>query len=176
LGQVNLGHFLGQEDLLAPPDPDTRRAALEQGDPVTKTSVKQQPSITLPAALQALRDEIRILDDHVRQALLTQAEADARLAEWQQIKYPPGMHRFDQFALTGVWDEDATAEILRHWEVQDRKEPTQRGNKEYRVPQSTVDAYFGWIVRRDEAYQRRWLAYHPKDAPYLLKLLREKSK
>ena len=158
-------------------DPETRRAALEEGDPVTKTSVEQQRGITLPAALQALGDEIRILDRYVRQGRLTQAEAGARLDEWR-ITYPPGMHRFDQLAHLGVWEEDTAAEILRHWEAQDAnlKKPNEQPEKEYRVPKSTVDAYFGWIVRQDAETQARWLAEHPKDEAYLRKLLREKSK
>jgi hypothetical protein len=62
-------------------DPDTRRAALEQGDPVTKTGVEQQRGILLSAAFQALRDEIRILDRYLRRGLVTQTEAGARLAD-----------------------------------------------------------------------------------------------
>jgi hypothetical protein len=156
-------------------DPETRRAALEEGDPVTKTSVEYQPRIILPAAHQALRDEIRTLDRYVRQGRLTQTEAGARLDEWR-ITYPPGMHRYDKLALMGVWEEDATAEILRHWDAQNRKEPIQRRKQEYRVPQSTVDTFFGWVVREDAETQARWLAEHPKDAPYLRKLWRAKCK
>ena len=62
-------------------DPDTRRAPLEQGDPVTKTSVEQKRGILLSAALQALRDEIQILDRYLRRGLVTQTEAGARLAD-----------------------------------------------------------------------------------------------
>jgi hypothetical protein len=45
---------------------------------------------------------------------------------------------------------------------------------EYRTPQATLDAFFGWIVRQDEATQAHWLAEHPKDAPLIRKLWREK--
>ena len=47
---------------------------------------------------------------------------------------------------------------------------------EYRTPQATVDCFFGWIVRQDEATQARWLAEHPKDAAYLRKLWEDKCK
>jgi hypothetical protein len=45
---------------------------------------------------------------------------------------------------------------------------------EYRTPQATLDAFFGWVVRQNEATQAHWLAEHPKDAPFIRKLWREK--
>ena len=48
--------------------------------------------------------------------------------------------------------------------------------KEYRTPQGTIDAFFGWVVRQDQAYQARWLAQHPKDEAYLRKLWEDKCK
>jgi hypothetical protein len=47
---------------------------------------------------------------------------------------------------------------------------------EYRTPQATVDAFFGWIVRQDEVMQGQWLADHPRDAAYLRELWRKKCK
>jgi hypothetical protein len=129
--------------------------------------------IKLPPAIQALRDEIRALDRYKRGGRLNQLDCDARLDEWH-ITYPPGMERYDKLALLAVWEDDMAAEIiLRKWEAQEESQPAK---KEYRTPQSTIDAFFGWVVRQDEAHQRRWLAEHPKDEAYLRKLLREKSK
>ncbi len=45
---------------------------------------------------------------------------------------------------------------------------------QYRTPQATLDAFFGWIVRQDEATQAHWLAEHPEDAPLIRRLWREK--
>jgi len=135
--------------------------------------------IKLPPAIQALRDEIRALDRYMRGGRLNQLDCDARLDEWR-IKFPPGMYRYDRLALQNIWLDDMGAEIIvRGWDAQDEgKIATAKLGKakEYRTPQSTIDAFFGWVVRQDEAYQRRWLAEHPKDEAYLRKLLREKSK
>ena len=135
-----------------------------------------QNGIKLPPAIQALRDEIRALDRYKRSGGLNQLECDARLDEWR-IKFPPGMYRYDRLALQNIWLDDMAAEtIVRGWEAHDESQPAKPARKEYRTPQSTIDAFFGWVVRQDEAYQRRWLAEHPKDEAYLRKLLREKSK
>jgi hypothetical protein len=161
--------------MLAPPE--TRRGGPPQATPeIAKSSVQQKQGIKLPVALQALRDEIRILDRYKRDGLLNQLDCDARLDEWR-ISYPPGMDRYDKLALLSVWDDDMAAEtIVRGWEARDESQPAKPARKEYRTPQSTIDAFFGWVVRQDEAYQRCWLAEHPKDEAYLRKLLREKSK
>ena len=158
--------------MLAPPE--TRRGGPPQATPeIAKSSVQQKQGIKLPVALQALRDEVRILDRYKRDGLLNQLDCDARLDEWH-ITYPPGMERYDKLALLGVWEDDMAAEIIqRRWEAQDERKPAK---KEYRTPQSTIDAFFGCVVRQDEAYQRCWLAEHPKDEAHLRKLLREKSK
>jgi hypothetical protein len=50
-------------------------------------------------------------------------------------------------------------------------EPSKRT---YRTPPSTVDAFFGWIIRQDEETQIRWLAKHPQDSRYLQSLLEAK--
>ena len=121
--------------------------------------VQKSKGIELPVVFQALRDEIRALDGRMREGRLTQLEAEARLDAWD-LKYPPGWHRFEKFAVLGVWEEE---------------EPP-APKREYRTPQATVDAFFGWIVRQDEPTQARWLAEHPKDAGYLKKLWEEKCK
>ena len=44
--------------------------------------------------------------------------------------------------------------------------------KPYKTPQSTIDAFL-WVARKDDIAQlREWLSDHPKDAPYLLTLLK----
>jgi hypothetical protein len=54
--------------------------------------------------------------------------------------------------------------------------PELPSKREYRTPQATIDAFFGWVVRQDHAYQSRWLRRHPRDADHLKKLWREKCK
>jgi hypothetical protein len=54
--------------------------------------------------------------------------------------------------------------------------PESPSKKEYRTPQGTIDAFFGWVVRQDQAYQSRWLAEHPRDEAYLRKLWEDKCK
>ena len=125
---------------------------------VPASDLQVSNGIELPVVFQALRDEIRTLDRYIRKGGLTQLEAEARLDAWD-LKYPPGWHRFEKFAVLGVWEEEP---------------PTPK--REYRTPQATVDAFFGWIVRQDEPTQARWLAEHPKDAGYLKKLWEEKCK
>jgi hypothetical protein len=45
----------------------------------------------------------------------------------------------------------------------------------YCTPQSTVDAFW-YVVRLDNAeYMRTWLAQHPLDAPFLLKIWERKN-
>jgi hypothetical protein len=139
--------------------------------------------IKLPPAIQALRDEIRALDRYLRGGRLNQPECEARLDEWG-VTYPPGMSRYHKLALLGVWEDGTVAEIVVcNREAQDEgvsgqngPKPWRRSPEAYRTPQSTIDAFFGWVVRLDEAHQQRWLAEHPKDAPYLLTLWREKCK
>jgi len=54
--------------------------------------------------------------------------------------------------------------------------PESSPKKEYRTPQATIDAFFGWVVRQDQTYQARWLAEHPRDEAYLRKLWEDKCK
>jgi hypothetical protein len=74
--------------------------------------------------------------------------------------------------------ECARWSIHQRWEAEDasRPKPPPPSKPEYRTPQATVDCFFGWIVRQDEATQARWLAEHPKDAAYLRKLWEDKCK
>ena len=115
------------------------------------------PAFKRPVMLRVLGDEVKQLDRWVTEDRLSPFEAEARLDAWN-LKAPPNWYRYEKYAATGVW------------------EPPPVREREYRTPQATVDAFFGWVVRQDEAYQRRWLAEHPKDEAYLRKLLREKSK
>jgi hypothetical protein len=46
---------------------------------------------------------------------------------------------------------------------------------EYRTPRATADAFW-YVVRLDDAeHLRAWLAQHPLDAPYLLKIWERKN-
>jgi hypothetical protein len=123
-------------------------------------SNQQHQGIKLPPILQALREEIRVLDRYVRDGRLTTGEAAQRLDEWGITYYPPGMHYYDELALSR----------------QPREVPPTPTQTKHRTAQSTVDAFFGWIVRQDEATQERWLAEHPEDATYIKKLWEAKCK
>ena|SRR5215208_2685197 len=74
-------------------------------------------------------------------------------------------------ALDLVYPELMGAEM-----IEPEQPPPALKIREYRTPQSTIDALFGWIVRQDEATQARWLADRPKDAPYLRRLWESKCK
>ena len=155
--------------MLAPADPKTRRAA-PAGDPVATSNQQQQQGIKLPTALQALRDEIRILDRYVRNGQLNQLDCDARLDEWR-IEYPPGMYRYHRLAVEGVWQDDEAANIIvRGWETGSKREPVKRP-KEYRPAQSTIDAFWYLVRLKEPTRLAAWLEDHPKEKSYLLKLL-----
>ena len=47
--------------------------------------------LSLPVPLRALGDEVRALKDYCARGLITQEEADERLADWQ-LFYPPGWY------------------------------------------------------------------------------------
>ena len=51
----------------------------------------------LPVPVRALGVEVRALKDYVAQGLLTEDEAQERLADWE-IFYPPGWHRVELLA------------------------------------------------------------------------------
>ena len=122
--------------------------------------IHQQPQgVKLPPILQALREEIRVLDRYVRPGRLTESEASQRLDEWCIVYYPPGMHYYDQLALSRT----------PHEPVREPEPAT------HRTAQATVDAFWHIARNHDADYVARWLAEHPKDAPYLRKLLAEKS-
>jgi hypothetical protein len=44
----------------------------------------------------------------------------------------------------------------------------------YSTPQSTIDAFWYVVSLRDSERFKAWLRDHPKDAPFLLKLLEDK--
>ena len=50
--------------------------------------------LQMPVYVRALGDEVRALDRYLGLGLITQEEAQERLAEWQ-LFYPPGFHRID---------------------------------------------------------------------------------
>ncbi len=81
------------------------------------------------------------------------------------------------------------AVLVRRWELADPRDrwkhtgepppkastPREPGPKPYRTAQSTVDAF--WYVVRNEGpeYLKAWLARHPADAPFLLKIWKQKN-
>jgi hypothetical protein len=57
--------------------------------------------LKLPIVLRALGDEVRALQDYFDRGLITQEEADERLADWD-LFYPPGF-----------WDIEVLASVRR---------------------------------------------------------------
>jgi hypothetical protein len=60
-------------------------------------------ALKLPVPLRALGDEIRKMQDYFARGLITQEEADERMADWGLDVYPPGW-----------WDIEILAD-LRRW-------------------------------------------------------------
>ena len=55
--------------------------------------------LVLPILLRALGDEVRALKDYYARDLITQEEADERLAEWK-LFYPPGWYEIESLSDT----------------------------------------------------------------------------
>jgi hypothetical protein len=53
-------------------------------------------------------------------------------------------------------------------------EPAPAAARQYRTAQSTIAAFFYVASLNDPDHLKRWLAQHPADAPFLLKLLERK--
>jgi hypothetical protein len=148
---------------------------LARGRADSSQIINTDENISVPIPVQVLGDEIRLLRRYVASHRLTKFEAETRLAEWN-INYPPGMSRYDELALLRAYrieelhPDEVSEAILSHV---DEDEPKKR---EYRTPQSTVDAF--WYVARnhDADCLARWLRDRPQDAGYLRKLLAEKSR
>ena len=125
---------------------------------------KHVPQQTAEMALDMIWGAICRLDEIKDECVEAGVELEAgRLTPEQAL------NRVDR--ALDVWHRQD--EILRDWKT---KECTERvePKPEYRTPQSTIDAFFGWIVRQDTETQARWLAQHPKDEAYLRKLWSEK--
>jgi hypothetical protein len=116
---------------------------------------------------QWLNDEGIRLGKSLKSGATTSEEVDLRLEEMGMLDlvYPELMMSSDY---------DWTYQHIQCWGADGRPKPKEQSKPEYRTPQATVDAFFGWIVRQDETTQARWLAEHPNDAPYLRKLWEEK--
>jgi hypothetical protein len=110
------------------------------------------------------------LGSALKSGAMTSDEADLKLEEMGLLAavYPE---------LMAAAEHDWWS-IYQRWEAEDssRPKPPAPSKPEYRTLRATQDAFFGWIVRHDEATQSRWLAEHPKDAPYLRKLWEERCK
>ena len=82
----------------------------------------------------------------------------------------------------------AAADLVRQWELADPRdrwrhtgEPKPKASdiptdepKPYRTAASTIDAFWYVVGLRDPEPFKAWLADHPQDAPFLLKLLEGK--
>jgi hypothetical protein len=65
--------------------------------------------------------------------------------------------------------------IAASLEATDRPAPSPAKPKPYRTPESTVQAFWYLVGLEDQSRLNAWLAEHPKDAPFLLKLLKDKQ-
>jgi hypothetical protein len=95
------------------------------------------------------------------------------LDEWR-ITYPPGMYRYDRLALQGEWHDDMAADIIvRGWETLApiRAEGVRKPNREYRIPQATIDAFWYLVRLKEPDRLAAWLDDHPREKSYLKKLL-----
>jgi hypothetical protein len=59
-------------------------------------------TLKLPVHLQALGNEVRRLQDLFARGLISQEEADERLADWE-LFYPPGWSDIEQLADLRRW-------------------------------------------------------------------------
>jgi hypothetical protein len=118
------------------------------------------------SSAQWLKAEAIRLGTALKSGAMTSDEVDAELAEMGALDlvYPMAAAEYDR------------RNIYQRWEAEDasRPKPPTPPKPEYRTPQATIDAFFGWIVRQDKDVQERWLAEHPKDAPYLRKIMESK--
>jgi hypothetical protein len=107
-----------------------------------------------------------------------------------------GHSRVDTYGGPIFLCDDGPGDLVRQWELADPRDawrhtgeppppsavrnsdisarPTDKP-RPYRTPQATIDAFW-YVVRLDDAeHMRTWLAQHPLDAPYLLKLWERKN-
>jgi hypothetical protein len=88
-----------------------------------------------------------------------------------------------------------TADLVRQWEMQDPRDAWRHtgetpppvvfrnadfagaappSRQHYRTPAATVNAFWHVVSLCNPEYLKAWLADHPRDRPYLLKLLENK--
>jgi hypothetical protein len=70
--------------------------------------------------------------------------------------------------------EEVAAIVARLDAMDDPSKRVPTDKPPYRTPQSTIDAFWYVVGRRDQERFKAWLADHPQDAPFLLKLLEGK--
>jgi hypothetical protein len=63
--------------------------------------------LLLPVPLRALGDEVRTLQKYFDLGLITQEEADERLADWE-LFYPPGFWDIETLADARRWPTPST--------------------------------------------------------------------
>ena len=79
--------------------------------------------LQVPVYVRALGDEMRALDRYVGLGLITQEEAQERLAEWE-IFYPPGFHRIDELGRRWVGHQPLPPQErnVRPWDIPEAAE------------------------------------------------------
>jgi hypothetical protein len=72
--------------------------------------------------------------------------------------------------------QEEIAAIIARWEAMDAPAdiPPADARQFYRTPQSTIDAFWHVVGLSEPERLTAWLDDHPKDAPFLLKLLESK--
>jgi hypothetical protein len=148
----------------APPDPEMRRAAS------AKAAQNSQSNPNAEALAQALR--------RINEGLFAcEVEADICPTCGNIIEDFEELIALRTVDLVTQWELDDPRDRWKHTgELPPPRVEEPPKVKPYRTPQATIDAFFGWVIRQDEAAQARWLAEHPKDAPYIRKLLEEKCR
>jgi hypothetical protein len=72
--------------------------------------------------------------------------------------------------LVRQWEMADPRDAWRHTDEPKPKAPTPEPTRPYRTPEATVAAFKYVLKLNDPEYLERWLANHPKDAPYLYNL------
>jgi hypothetical protein len=75
---------------------------------------------------------------------------------------------------------DYKKRIIDQWEAEYRKQPKAEiipfpRPREYRTPESTIDAFWYVVRLNDREQLAAWLNDHPRDKAFLLQLLEDKQ-
>jgi len=153
--------------MLRPPDPESDKGRLGKGSPEIAKSEREKHSYTIPPEIQELAAQ-------ARKAFYNKPRTNECCSCAVDAADEVAFLRADD--LVTQWELADPRDRWRHTGEPPPPEQEIQVPRPYWTAQSTVDAFFGWIVRQDDATQARWLADHPMDAPYLLELWRQKCK